>query len=54
MNDELTLYIDSNFVSPYAMWAYVALREKRLPCTLKAVDLAAKQHHGTGYEHLTC
>ena len=53
MNDELTLYIDSNFVSPYAMWAYVALREKRLPCTLKAVDLAAKQHHETGYEHLT-
>ena len=53
MNDELTLYIDSNFVSPYAMWAYVALREKRLPCTLKAVDLGAKQHHETGYEHLT-
>lgn len=52
MEDTLTLYIDSNWVSPYAMWAYVALREKRLPCALKTVDLAAKQHHESGYEHL--
>jgi len=53
MNDELTLYIDSNYVSPYAMWAFVALKEKRLPFALKPVDLAAKQHHDAGYEHLT-
>lgn len=53
MNDQLTLYIDSNYVSPYAMWAFVALKEKRLPFALKTVDLAAKQHHETGYEHLT-
>lgn len=53
MNDQLTLYIDSNYFSPYAMWAYVALKEKRLPCALKTVDLAAKQHHEAGYEHLT-
>lgn len=53
MNDTLTLYVDSNFVSPYAMWAYVALKEKRLPFALKSVDLAARQHQGTGYEHLT-
>lgn len=53
MTDTLTLYIDSNYVSPYAMWAFVALKEKRLPFTLKTVDLAAKQHHETGYEHLT-
>jgi glutathione S-transferase len=53
MNDQLTLYVDSNFVSPYAMWAYVALKEKRLPFALKTVDLAAKQHREAGYEHLT-
>ncbi|MDT3735931.1 MAG: glutathione transferase [Denitratisoma sp.] len=53
MNDQLTLYIDSNWVSPYAMWAFVALKEKRLPFALKTVDLAAKQHHEAGYEHLT-
>lgn len=45
MNDDLTLYIDSNYVSPYAMWAFVALKEKRLSFALKPVDLAAKQHH---------
>lgn len=53
MEHTLTLYIDSNWVSPYAMWAYVALKEKRLPFALKTVDLAAKQHRETGYEHLT-
>lgn len=53
MEHTLTLYIDSNWVSPYAMWAYVALKEKRLPFALKTVDLAAKQHHEAGYEHLT-
>ena len=53
MNDQITLYIDNNYVSPYAMWAFVALKEKRLPFALKTVDLAAKQHHETGYEHLT-
>lgn len=49
MNDELTLYIDSNYVSPYAMWAFVALKEKRLPFALKLVDLAAKQHHDAAF-----
>jgi glutathione S-transferase len=53
MEHTLTLYVDSNFVSPYAMWAYVALKEKRLPFALKTVDLAAKQHREAGYEHLT-
>ncbi len=51
MNDQLTLYIDSNFVSPYAMWAFVALKEKRLPFALKPVDLAAKQHHDAVFEN---
>lgn len=53
MNNPLTLYIDSNRVSPYAMWAYVALKEKRLPFALKSIDLSAKQHHEAGYAHLT-
>lgn len=49
MNDALTLYIDSNYVSPYAMWAFVALKEKRLSFALKPVDLAAKQHHDAAF-----
>ncbi|MBI4987740.1 MAG: glutathione transferase [Rhodocyclales bacterium] len=51
MNNELTLCIDSNFVSPYALWAFVALKEKRLPFALKPVDLAAKQHHDADFEN---
>lgn len=53
MDNKLALYIDSNFVSPYALWAYVALKEKRLPFTVQTVDLAAKQHHDAAYEKLS-
>ena len=49
MNASLTLYIDSNYVSPYAMWAFVALREKRLSFALQPVDLAARQHHDAAF-----
>lgn len=53
MDAPLTLYVDSNFVSPYAMFAYVALREKRLPFTLRPVDLSAKQHQDAVFENLS-
>lgn len=53
MNDKLTLFIDSNYVSPYAMWAFVALKEKQIPFTLKPVDLAAKQHRDAVFETLS-
>lgn len=53
MEHTLTLYVDSNFVSPYAMFAYVALREKRLPFTLRPVDLSAKQHQDAVFENLS-
>ena len=33
---QLTLYVDSQFVSPYAMSAFVTLREKALPFKIKA------------------
>ena len=49
MNAPLTLYIDSNYVSPYAMWAFVALREKRLSFAVQPVDLAARQHHDAAF-----
>ena len=49
MNASLTLYIDSNYVSPYAMWAFVALREKRLSFAVQPVDLAARQHHDAAF-----
>ena len=53
METKLALHIDSNWVSPYALWAYVALKEKRLHFSVKAVDLAAKQHHDAAYENLS-
>jgi glutathione S-transferase len=41
------LYADSLFTSPYALSVFVALTEKRLPFTIKTVDLeAGQQKHG--------
>jgi glutathione S-transferase len=37
----LTLYVDSLFVSPYAMSVFVALTEKGLPFAVNTVDLAS-------------
>lgn len=45
----LTLHVDSFFVSPYAMSAFVALEEKGAPYTLRTVSLPDKQHHQAGY-----
>lgn len=49
MATPLALHIDSNFFSPYAMFAYVALREKALPYTLHRVDLGAGAHRIQDY-----
>ena len=40
----LTLYVDSNFYSPYAMSCYVTLVEKKLPFTLQTVDIDNGEH----------
>lgn len=37
----LTLYIDNNYLSPYAMSAYVALVEKKLPFAVETIDIDA-------------
>ena len=41
---EITLWSESNYVSPYVMSVYVALQEKGLPCVLKTVDLQQGEH----------
>ncbi|MYM98304.1 glutathione transferase [Duganella vulcania] len=43
------LYVDSLFTSPYAMSAFVALTEKRLPFSVKTVDLEAGQQKLSAY-----
>ena len=37
----MLLYVDSHFVSPYAMSVFVALREKALLFQVQALDLAS-------------
>ena len=43
------LYVDSLFTSPYALSAFVALTEKKLPFTIKTVDLGAGQQRNADY-----
>ncbi len=39
--NNLRLYVDARFASPYAMSAFVALTEKGLPFDMTTVDLEA-------------
>lgn len=54
--DALTLFVDSNFFSPYAMAVFVALEEKKLDYQLQGVDLAKRENHQDEYRNisLTC
>lgn len=45
----LTLYVDAQFLSPYAMAAFVALKEKGLPVELRLVDLHAGEQRMRPY-----
>lgn len=47
--DPLTLYVDSQYVSPYAMSAFVGLMEKGLPFETRTVDLAAGEQRAPEY-----
>lgn len=40
----MLLYVDSQYVSPYAMSAFVALHEKRIPFDLRGLDLRQEAH----------
>ena len=46
---ELTLYVDENYESPWAMSAFVALEEKGLPYELKTLSLHKGEHKQPGY-----
>jgi glutathione S-transferase len=45
----MRLYVDSQFISPYAMSAFVGLIEKELSFDLETVDLAAKANYAPSY-----
>jgi glutathione S-transferase len=46
---ELTLYVDANYESPWALTTFVALEEKQLPYTLETKVLSKKETFGPGY-----
>lgn len=50
---KLTLYVDSKFVSPYAMSAFVALKEKQVSFDLKTIDLSKNEQFSTKYQELS-
>lgn len=52
-HEPLRLYADSQFASPYAMTAFVALHEKGLPFEIVTVDLAASENHATGFASMS-
>lgn len=49
----MLLYVDSNYASPYAMLVYVALREKKLPFDVEAIDLGKKAASSPSYATLS-
>jgi len=53
MSSNLTLYADSRFFSPYAMFAFVALCEKNIPFEVEKVDLVNNGHHSSRYQQLS-
>lgn len=48
-----TLFVDTQFVSPYALSAFVALTEKRIAFDLQRVDLAAQQNQQPPFQQLS-
>ncbi|WP_172200860.1 glutathione transferase [Niveibacterium sp. COAC-50] len=45
----MLLYVDTQFASPYAMSAFVALHEKSLAFEMRTLDLAAGENRGGDY-----
>ncbi len=47
------LYVDSNFLSPYAMSAFVSLMEKGVPFAIKTVNLTTQENQQSAYASLS-
>ncbi|MDJ0705581.1 MAG: glutathione transferase [Leptolyngbyaceae cyanobacterium MO_188.B28] len=48
-----TLYVDSKFISPYAMSAFVTLIEKGFPFEIQTVNLDAQENQQSDYSNLS-
>lgn len=53
MSQPYLLYVDSQYLSPYAMSAFVTLTEKRLPFQLRGVDLESGANRQPDYTALS-
>lgn len=53
MQPALTLFVDAQYASPYAMSAYVALSVKQLAFDVRTVDLSANAHHEPAFAGLS-
>jgi glutathione S-transferase len=53
MNAPLTLFVDAQYASPYAMSAFVALAVKQLAFDVRTVDLSAAAHHAPAFAGLS-
>ena len=49
----MKLFVDSNYLSPYAMSVFVALREKQIPFEIALVDLDRAEHLAPQYASLS-
>lgn len=47
--EPLTLFVDTHWISPYALSAFVALEEKGLPYTVKELSLPRREHFAASY-----
>lgn len=52
-NDNLLLYVDSHYTSPWALAVFVTLREKHLPFSLRTLDLDRGDHQAPDYIDLS-
>jgi glutathione S-transferase len=51
--NSLQLYVGADYVSAFAMSAFVALKEKGLDFDLRTVDLKNKQQHSSAYREIS-
>ena len=53
MTSKLTLFVDAQYASPYAMSVFVALTAKQVPFELRTVDLGARAHLAPAFADLS-
>lgn len=51
--NNIVLYVDSSFISPYAMSVFVALKEKNIPFEMCKINLDERENHHKNYAELS-